>query len=392
MAKQVEENFFAGPPPPPTPLGRFRLLSRTAGVHVSPICLGAMSIGDKWHKIGFSTMDKDQSFKLLDAFFDMGGNFIDTANNYQDETSELFIGEWMEKRKNRDQIVLATKYSINYHRADADVVPAHHRVNYLGNNAKSMHISVRDSLKKLRTDYIDILYVHWWDYETSVPEMMTHLHALVEAGKVLYLGISDAPAWAVAYANTWAIDHGKTPFTIYQGAWNVMDRSFERDIIPMARHFGMALAPWNVLAGGKLRTDAEEERRLKSGELGRAFAGSDWRRNEQEKKVSQALEKVAKEVGVDSITAVAIAYLLHKTLFVFPIVGGRKVEHLKDNIKALEISLTPEQIAFIESVVPFDPGFPHNFVGDGTSNNVFYFQTAHIDRLKQQEPIRPAKK
>jgi len=175
-----------------------------------------------------------------------------------------------------------------------------------------MRISINDTLKKLRTDYVDIFYVHWWDYETSVEEVMTHLHNLVVSGKVLYLGASNMPAWVVAQANTWAVANGKTPFAIYTGAWNVMDRAFEHDIIPMAKAFGMALAPYNVLAGGKLRSDAEEERREQSGEKGRDTLGQGWRRTEEEKKMSNVLEKIAKEVGASSLGAVAIAYLFHK--------------------------------------------------------------------------------
>ena len=190
---------------------------------------------------------------------------------------------------------------------------------------------------------------------------MNQLHHLVASGQVLYLGISDAPAWVVATANQYARDHGKTPFVIYQGAWNVMDRSFERDIIPMARAHGLALAPWNVLVAGRLRSDAEEKRRIESGEGGRTI-NRDWLRDENEKKMSAALEKVAKEVGTEHITAVAIAYLMHKTTHVFPIVGGRKVEHLMANIDALRISLSDEQIEYIESILPFDPGFPNYFI------------------------------
>lgn len=231
-------------------------------------------------------------------------------------------------------------------------------MNYTGNNAKSLKISLDASLKKLRTDYIDILYVHWWDYNTSIAEVMDALHNLVVTGKVLYLGVSDTPAWVVSAANQYATDNGKSPFVIYQGAWNVMARSFERDIIPMARAYGMALAPWNVLAAGKLRTDAEEERRAQSGEHGRTLSSKEWMRNDDEKKMSAALEKIAKEIGVEHITAVAIAYLMHKTTYVFPIIGGRKVEHLMANIEALNISLTDEHIKAIEDVIPFDPGFP----------------------------------
>ncbi|KAG5653658.1 hypothetical protein H0H81_011618 [Sphagnurus paluster] len=350
-------SLFAPAPPPPTKLGVYRRLSTNAGVHVSPLQLGAMSIGDKWGAF-MGSMDKDSSFKLLNAYYDAGGNFIDTANNYQDETSEKFIGEWAETRGIRDQLFIATKYTTNYKRGDDTIAQ---KVHYTGNSVKAMHISVAASLKKLRTSYIDLLYVHWWDWETSVEEVMRGLHALVMAGKVLYLGISDSPAWVVTKANQYARDHALTPFVIYQGAWNVMDRDFERDIIPMARSEGMALAPWNVLAAGKFRTDAEEEARRASGEEGRKIMGP-WERNERERKVSAALEKVANEVGTKHITAVAIAYLLQKTPYVFPLIGGRKVEHLLGNIEALDISLTKAQIEYLESVVDFDIGFPGNFI------------------------------
>jgi aryl-alcohol dehydrogenase-like predicted oxidoreductase len=190
-----------------------------------------------------------------------------------------------------------------------------------------------------------------------------------------------------------------TPFVIYQGAWNVMERSFEREIIPMARSegnnhlvnkaddcltlkiiiLGMALAPWNVLAGGKIRTDEEEERRRQTGEKGRTLAlvPTDWERNEKERMVCKALEKIAVEIGTKHITSgiyppnlymllhwlmfhqVAIAYLMQKTPYVFPIVGGRKVEHLMANIEALEITLSNDQIKYLESVVSFEPGFPY---------------------------------
>jgi len=380
-------SLFSSVPTAPTKLGRYRQLSKLAGVHVSPLQLGAMSIGDKWAQLGMGAMDKESSFKLLDAFYDAGGNFIDTANNYQDETSEEFIGEWAEKRGIRDQLVIATKFTTNFKRGnDAVAIKA----NYTGNNVKSMTISVNASLAKLRTSYIDILYVHWWDWETSIEEVMDGLHTLVTQGKVLYLGISDSPAWVVAQANQYARDAKKTPFCIYQGAWNVMSRDFEREIIPMARQWGMALAPWNVLAAGKLRTDEEEERRRKTGEKGRMIHGAGWERSENEKKMSQALEKVAGEVGVKSITAVAIAYVMHKTPYVFPIIGGRKIEHLMDNIKALDISLSDEQIAYIESILPFEIGFPGWFIGDGSKPPPIMANAAVYDRVKPIAPIRPS--
>lgn len=375
-------------PEPPTKLGRYRKLAPLAGIHVSPICLGAMSIGDQWGKYNFGEMDKESSFKLLDAFYAAGGNFIDTANNYQDETSEKFIGEWMETRRVRDQMVIATKYTSNLKSWDKSIPQKTH---YIGNNMKSLYLSVEASLKKLRTEYIDILYLHWWDWDCGVEEVMNGLHTLVTQRKVLYLGISDTPAYIVAKANMYARLTGKTPFVIYQGAWSILQRDFEREIIPMVRDEGMALAPWNVLAAGKIRSDAEEERREQTGEKGRRIFSDAWKRTPDERKVCQALEKVAAEVNAKSITSVAIAYVMQKTPYVFPIVGGRKIEHLMDNIDALNISLSSEQIAYLEGVLPFDVGFPASMIGDGTAYRLTYTSTGAFDKWPYLEAIRPAK-
>ena len=305
------------------------------------------------------SMSKDDSFKLLNAYYDAGGNFIDTANNYQNEQSETWIGEWMKERKNRDHVVLATKYTTSYRAwEEGPGLPA----NFSGNHAKSLHMSVRDSLRKLQTDYIDILYLHWWDWTCGIEQVMDSLHTLVQQRKVLYLGVSDTPAWIVAACNTYARDNGKSPFVIYQGKWSVAERDFERDIIPMCRHFGLALAPWGALGAGKFQTKKAIEERKKKGESLRSLSGGDQTGNEE--KTSAALEKVAKEHGIESLTAIALAYVMQKTPNVFPIIGGRKVEHLMDNIQALKIHLTDEQIEELEGVVPFDLGFPTNMIGD----------------------------
>ncbi|THY80918.1 putative aryl-alcohol dehydrogenase Aad14 [Aureobasidium pullulans] len=350
-------SLFEPAPEPATELGRLRILSSTAGVRVSPLQLGAMSIGDAWSSF-MGSMDKKQSFALLDAFVEAGGNFIDTANNYQNEQSEQWLGEWMKERGNRDQMVIATKFTTDY---KGYALGKGKAANHCGNHKRSLFMSVRDSLAKLQTDFIDILYLHWWDHTTSIEEIMDSLHILVEQGKVMYLGISDSPAWVVSAANYYAKAHGKTPFSIYQGRWNIMLRDFEREIIPMARHFGMALAPWDVLGGGKFQTKAAIEERKKNGEGLRSMMGGE--QTEEEVKMSAALEEVANEHNV-SLTAVALAYVMSKTINVFPLVGGREVEHLKDNIKALSIKLSDEQIKKLEGVKSFDPGFPNTFIGE----------------------------
>lgn len=382
-------SLFAPAPEPPTELGRLRVLSSTAGIRVSPLQLGAMSIGQAWTSF-MGSMTKEASFKLLDAFVEAGGNFIDTANNYQHEESETWLGEWMEARKNRDQLVIATKYTTDYKGHELGKGRA---ANHCGNHKRSLHMSVRDSLKKLRTDFIDILYLHWWDHTTSIEEVMDSLHILVQQGKVLYLGISDTPAWVVSAANTYAKAHGKTQFSIYQGRWNVMLRDFEREIIPMARSFGMALAPWDVLGQGHFQSKKALEERKKNGEGLRSLRGAE--QTEDQRRMSEALEKVASEHGIESVTAIALAYVLAKAPNVFPIVGGRKIEHLHDNIRALSIELTEEQIKYLESVQPFDIGFPNNFIGEdprvsGKATGILA-ASASLAFVKYPEPIKGKK-
>lgn len=188
--------MFQAPPKPKSLLGYHRILSPNAAVKVSPLCLGGISIGDSWSSIFGKN---DDPYELLDAYFALGGNFIDTSNVYNSEDSEKLIGDWIELRGTRDQMVIATKYTAGFRAYNRENEPL--QSNFAGNSVKSMHISMRESLKKLKTDYIDILYVHWWDFGTSVEEIMRGLHAHVMAKEVLYLGISDTPAWVVVKAN-----------------------------------------------------------------------------------------------------------------------------------------------------------------------------------------------
>lgn len=298
-------------------------------------------------------MTKERAFEMLDYFYSQGGNFIDTANNYQAEQSETWIGEWLAAHPDvRDQLVIATKYTTNFtaHRGFENKT----HINSGGNGLKSLRVSVDASLRKLQVSYIDILYVHWWDFTTSIPEVMLGLNTLVQQGKVLYLGVSDTPAWIVSKANEYARGHGLQPFVVYQGRWSAAQRDFERDILPMCAAEGMGLAPWGALGGGKFKT--AKQRQEAKGE-GRQLGGP----SEQDVKVSTVLEKIANAKHT-ALTSVALAYVLHKAPYVFPIVGGRNIEHLKGNIEALGLELSPEEIAEIEGAVEFDIGFPQQFL------------------------------
>ncbi len=293
--------------------------------------------------------DKKTAFEMLDFFYDQGGNFIDTANNYQNEESEMWLGEWMKARGVRDEMVIATKFTTAWRSYEGYHM---HHSNFAGNHSKSLRLSVEASLKKLQTEYIDVLYVHWWDFTTSIPELMQSLNDLVRNGKVLYLGISDTPAWIVSKANEYARNHGLRPFVVYQGRWSAAMRDFERDIIPMCRAEGMGLAPWGALGAGNFKSETEREQNE-----GRKMGGP----SEAQIQVSKVLEGIAKRKD-SLITSVALAYVMHKSPYVFPIVGGRKVNHLKGNIAALGLELSDKEIEEIDGATPFDLGFPLNFL------------------------------
>lgn len=345
-----------------------------------------MSLGYKWAG-NTGEITKEEGFALLDAFFEAGGNFIDVANLYHEGESEEWVGEWMEARGNRDKIVLATKYTGYNDGPDKDI-------NSMGNHFKSMSLGIRDSLKRLRTDYIDVFYVHFWEYTTSVEEVMRGLHKLVMKGDILYPAVSDTPAWIVAEANCFARANSFSPFVLYQGLWNLNVRDMEREIIPMCRKEGMGLAPWGVIGQGKWMSKAQIEERKKSGEAFRGGGNADGL-SEKDLKMSEALEKIAEEIGDGAtVTSVAIAWALLKTPYVFPIIGGRKISHLRANIKALSHDLTPKQVETLESIYPFDLGFPMNVFGadskvTGKTENWLVGVSAKVQWVKAEQAIRP---
>jgi len=251
-------------------------------------------------------------------------------------------------------MVIATKYTTcfsSYHGFDGKNQRIH--TNTVGNGNKSLRLSVEASLKKLKTSYIDLLYVHWWDYSTSIEEVMISLNHLIAEGKVLYIGVSDTPAWVVSKANQYARDHGLRPFVVYQGLWNAAKRDFERDIIPMCLDEGMGFAPWGAIGRGQFKTAAE--RKEASGRSAQDIDANTA-------KVCDKLEEVAKRKNV-GMTSIALAYVMHKAPYVFPICGGRSTKHLQGNIDALEIELSEQDMEEIESAGEFDIGFPQTMLG-----------------------------
>ena len=317
---------------------------------------------------------------------------IDSANNYQGGESETWIGEWMAERGNRDEMVLATKFTTFYPGAEKSSKIGL-RSNFSGNHTKSLKLSLEASLEKLKTTYIDVLYIHWWDHTTSIPEVMGMLHHAVASGKVLYLGISDTPAWIVSKANQYARDHSLTPFVVYQGHWSAALRDFERDIIPMCEQEGMALAPWGSLGRGLFATKEDLEKKGDEGRKG-------GQNTPEIQAVAAVLDKLAKQKSVQ-ITSIALAYVMHKSPYVFPIVGTRKLEHLKGNIEGLGVELTDDEIDEIENAAPFKIGFPLSMLyeyGGGTYssrmtfNDMFLNKNAgHFDAVEKARNPKPHK-
>ncbi|KAJ2970023.1 hypothetical protein NQ176_g8378 [Zarea fungicola] len=340
-----------------------------------------MSFGQGWAQF-LGECSRDTTEEILDYFYDQGGNFIDTSNNYQFGESEFRLGEWMKKRGNRDEMVIATKYTTAFRPETGE---ASIKINLNGCGTKSLQASVKASLQRLQTDYIDLLYVHWWDYNTSISELMQALNSLVISGKVLYLGISNAPAWVVTKANEYARNHGMCQFSVYQGRWSAFHRDFERDIIPMCRAEGMGLSPWGSLGGGRLSNALQG-----SGQgMG---AGQDV---STECTVTAALEAVSRRKNT-TVIGTSIAYIMHKAPYVVPVLGSLKVEHLMASIAALSIDLSTEDIQEIEAAAPFDLGFPNNFlwgkeVPAAQGNVHFAAMGGTYDHVEDLKPIKPAK-
>jgi len=334
---------------------RYRLLGQT-GLRVSELFLGAMSFGQ--HEGGGAPQEECR--RMLDLYADAGGNVIDTANVYRGGQSESILGTLL---AGRDRFVVATKYTLSRDGSDP---------NAAGNHRKSLTLSLEKSLQQLRTDYIDLYWVHLWDRHTPAEETMRALDDAVRAGKILYVGISDAPAWVVSRANTLAEWRGWTPFAGLQVPYNLLNRDIERELLPMAETLGMTVAAWSPLAHGVLsgkftRPGAPPaDARLASESLGAREHGA-----------ARAVQEVADEVGATP-AQVAIAWTRARSRAVHPILGASTAEQLEDNLGALDVTLPEDAVRRLEAAVEFTVGFPGDFIGD-TSPWVFGEVSARLD-------------
>jgi aryl-alcohol dehydrogenase-like predicted oxidoreductase len=332
---------------------RYRLLGRS-GLRVSELCLGAMTFGTEW---GWGA-DESVSRSQLDLFLERGGNFIDTANKYTEGSSERMLGELIQGR--REQVVLATKYTLNMRPGDP---------NAGGNQRKNMVQSVEASLERLRTDYIDLYWVHVWDRVTPIEEVMRALDDLVRAGKILHVGVSDYPAWKIAQANTLAVLKDWTPFVALQIEYNLTLRDGERDLIPMAREMGIGVLPWSPLAGGVLTGKYSKDDMGPPPKSPEEWASEDGsRRNlvkgritERNLAIADETVGVAKEIGCTP-AQVALRWLLEKPGVTSPILGARTMDQLEDNLGCLDVELSGEHMARLDEVSAIELGFPHDFI------------------------------
>nr|WP_225953657.1 aldo/keto reductase [Kibdelosporangium phytohabitans] len=328
----------------------YRLLGRS-GLRVSPLSLGTMTFGTDW---GWGA-DTGEARRIFDAYVDRGGNFVDTASQYTNGVAEQMLGEFAGDK--RESLVLATKYTMMRRPGDP---------NSGGNHRKSMIASVEASLRKLRTDYIDLLYMHVWDFTTPVDEIMRALDDLVRAGKVLYTGMSDIPAWQVARMQTIADLRGWAPLVALQIEYSLAQRTVERDLIPMAAELGLGVLPWSPLASGVLvgkYTEADLNHDGGSSAEGtrKDVAAGNGALTARNLAIADVVKDVALQIGA-SPAQVALAWTLLNPAVTSPIIGARTFEQFEDNLGALNVEFDADHVAALEKASAIELGFPHDFV------------------------------
>lgn len=327
----------------------YKLLGKS-GLRVSELALGTMTFGEEW---GWGS-NKEESKKVFDAYTNAGGNFIDTANRYTEGTSEKFVGEFISS--DRDHFVVATKYTL-YTRKDDP--------NFSGNHRKNMIRSLEESLKRLKTDFIDLYWVHAWDYTTPEEEILKALDDKIRTGKILYIGISDTPAWIVSRMNTIAELRGWTQFVALQIKYSLIDRAVERELLPMARKLDLAVTPWAVIGGGILSGKYNKN----IDEQGRAQIYKSIK--DDNLKIAGEVIKVAEEIGC-SPSQVAVNWVRQQPGVIIPIIGAKTELQLKDNLDCLKFTLNEEQMNRLNEVSKIDLGFPHTFLNSDNIRNLTF--------------------
>ena len=327
----------------------FQLLGRS-GLRVSQLALGTMTFGSDW---GWGA-DDEESRRVFERFAEAGGTFVDTASNYTDGSSERIVGECI--AGDRDRFVVATKYTLSLDPEDP---------NAGGNHRKSLVRSLEQSLRRLGTDYVDVLWLHMRDALTPIDEAVRALDDQVRLGKVLYVGISDSPAWLVAQANTLAELRGWSPFVAVQVPYSLAGRDPERELLPMAAALGLSVTAWGVLEAGVLTGKPAEERRWPDDTV-----------SERTEQLVELVGEIADDHGCTQAQA-AIAWLLQRPAppAVIPIVGARREEQILENLGALEVTLDPDAVERLNEASRPRLGFPRDFLESRGVRGLIYGTT-----------------
>ncbi|KSB91718.1 aldo/keto reductase [Caulobacter vibrioides] len=334
-----------------TALDHYRLLGRS-GLRVSPLSLGTMTFGSDW---GWGA-DETDARRIFDAYVDRGGNFVDTAVNYTDGASERMLGGFIKDK--RERMVVATKFTMARDPAN---------INSGGNHRYNLVHSVETSLSQLDTDRIDLMYLHAWDFTTSPEEVLRALDDLVRAGKILYVGICNTPAWRVAQLQSIADLRGWAPLVALQIEYSLVERTVEHELMPMARELGLGVMPWSPLGGGILtgkyrREDLSDDNGSDVAADRKGVIASTGHLNQRSLDIADVVGEVAAELGA-SRSQVAIAWTLANPAVVSPIMGARTLEQAQDNFSALDVSLDASQLARLDAASAPTPIFPDRFIG-----------------------------
>ncbi|PKC00139.1 oxidoreductase [Rhizophagus irregularis] len=332
-------------------LDDYVLLGRS-GLRVSPLCLGTLTFGEQW---GYG-VNKEESKKVFDLYYEKGGNFFDTSCNYNLGESERFLGDYVSDK--RSDVVIATKYSGNVTAVQKD---KRFNPNSGGNHRKSLVENLDGSLKRLNISYVDILHIHFYEYRTPIEEFMRSLDDVVRCGKVLYVAVSDIPSWGLARANTIAELRGWSPFIGLQTRYNLLDRSLEFDLQPACAELDVGILPWGIVAEGFLTGKYTRESAAALKPEARGFSVAIHSKIEKNWKILEEVTTISKEIDRTPVQ-VALNWVQQKPGITSPIIGARTVTQLEENLKTLEFKLTPEQMKRLDEVSkPAEIPFPHSY-------------------------------
>ncbi|WPU64293.1 aldo/keto reductase [Peredibacter starrii] len=359
------------------PLNHYVTLGKS-GLKVSPLCLGTMTFGEDWGW-GASVPECE---KILARYIDLGGNFIDTANVYTYGHSEKIIGDFFRKDPfERQKMVIATKFFGTLKPGDP---------NAGGAGRKSIIHACEESLRRLQTDYIDLYWMHCWDYQTPIDETMRALDDLVSSGKVRYIGFSDTPAWKVAEAHVKSLFQGWVPVSAIQVEYSLLQRTVEGELIPMAQELGMGVTPWSPLKSGVLSGKYRRENKDHV-EAGRG----EWVTSSLDDHAYDVVEKViqiAKEVK-STPAKVALKWVCSQPGVTSPIIGARTIEQLEDNLSALDVKLSAEHLKALDEISKPSLNFPADFLKRSpafrNSNTTINGETGPSNPLAPADGQRP---